>query len=95
MKPGILGFHQAYGEYGCVGRDSTAEEEEVLSHFNDCINNVSLLDKRLYISADIFSFCFTFSFFLCPGITVSWLELTQNSIILEDLTPEVAEESPL
>lgn len=95
MKPSILGFPQAYGEYGCVGQDSTPEEEEVLSHFNDCINNVSLLDERLYISADVFSFCFTFSFFLCPSITVSSFELTQNSIILEDLTPEVTEESPL
>lgn len=95
MKPSILGFPQAYGEYGCLGQDSTPEEEEVLSHFNDCINNVSLLDKRLYISADVFSFCFTFSFFLCPSITVSWFELTQNSILLEDLTSEITEESPL
>lgn len=94
MKPNILGFHQAYGEYGCLGQDSTPEEEEVLSHFNDCINNVSLPDKRLYIAADVFLFCFTFSFVLCPSITVSWFELTQNSILLEDLTPEVAEESP-
>lgn len=63
MKPSILGFPQAYGEYGCVGQDSTHEEEEVLSHFNDCINNVSLLDKRLYISADIFVL---FYFFIFP-----------------------------
>lgn len=88
MKPSILGFLQAYQEHCCLQQGSTPEAEELLSHFNDSINNVSLLDKRLYTSLLMY-----FSFFLCPSITVSWFEFTQNSTLVKDLTPKVREES--